>query len=141
VTVGDYSENMELCLQVGQGDGTFQAGACTSAGDVVAIQVADLNGDGRDDLLVAGQSPNTLSAWVAGSGGTFTIHTYPLPYSPSSIAAGDFNGDGKTDVAIVSQGVGVSVLLGSGDGTFQPTPIEDFMGQPGAWPSLVGSPT
>jgi hypothetical protein len=36
---------------------------------------------------------------------------------PASVVAADFNGDGMTDLAILSYGL---VLLGNGDGTFQP---------------------
>ncbi len=37
------------------------------------------------------------------------------------MAAGDFNGDGKVDLAVSrSSGFGVSLLLGNGDGSFQP---------------------
>src|SRR6185369_1281023 len=41
--------------------------------------------------------------------------------NPSSIAIGDLNGDGKLDLAVANSGsTNVSILLGNGDGTFQP---------------------
>ena len=47
--------------------------------------------------------------------------TYPVGTSPSAIVVGDFNGDGKPDLAVLnSESRSVSILLGNGQGGFQP---------------------
>jgi uncharacterized protein YjdB len=57
----------------------------------------------------------------------FTSQNYPAGESPSGVAVTDFNGDGKLDIAVADYGNpstgdngGVSILVGNGDGTFQP---------------------
>lgn len=91
-----------------------------------AIAIADVNGDGIPDLVLA-DTYETLSGGrgavsvLLGNGeGTFTAAT---TYSsggdePRSIAIADLNGDSKPDVVVTNVG-GVDVLLGNGDGTFQ----------------------
>jgi Bacterial Ig-like domain (group 3)/FG-GAP-like repeat/FG-GAP repeat len=46
----------------------------------------------------------------------------PVDSGPASVAVADFNGDGKLDLAVASYSANsnISVLLGNGDGTFQP---------------------
>jgi hypothetical protein len=48
---------------------------------------------------------------------------YATDTTPQAVAAGDFNGDGKMDLAVATGNNSVSMLLGSGTGTF-PTHVE-----------------
>jgi VCBS repeat protein len=74
---------------------------------------ADINLDGKPDLI---GFDGTI---LLGKGdGTFTTGT-KLSLTGPPLAVGDFNGDGKPDLVWMN-GSSLSVLLGNGDGTFQP---------------------
>jgi hypothetical protein len=113
---------------LGNGDGTLQAPVCYGAiSNSASVAVGDFNGDGKPDLAV------TVNGGVSvllndGNGAFPTAVFYPFGIHPKSVAAvGDFNGDGILDLAVTDVGGtvtpdsgGVWVLLGKGDGTFQP---------------------
>jgi FG-GAP-like repeat/FG-GAP repeat len=46
--------------------------------------------------------------------------TYPTGPGPKALASGDFNRDGKVDLAVVTNVKTINLLLGKGDGSFQP---------------------
>ena len=81
---------------------------------------ADFNGDGRLDL--AGPGGTGVRVQLATGEGTFApAVSWPVASSAQDLAAGDFNGDGRVDLAVTinDPAVGLSLLLGNGDGTFQ----------------------
>jgi hypothetical protein len=123
------SQGGAIAIYLGQGDGTFQAGAVYRIGPQgsqppQAILVADFNGDGKADLAVAdGSESNNVSILLGNGDGTFQGPVqYTAGTSPYALLAADFNGDGKLDLAVANADAGtnsVSILFGNGDGTFQ----------------------
>lgn len=112
----------DLWVLLGRGDGTFAAPSNTVLpipARPVFLRLADINGDGRADLITD-RSESRVLVLTADASGTFQLHAeYDLSGSVRDVAAADFDGDGVVDLAAVtpSQG-GVAVLIGCGDGTF-----------------------
>lgn len=118
---------------LGNGDGTFRPVSTYGAGGwgsfAYPVAVADMNNDGRLDILVGNQCPQqsgncvgdaTVGVLLGNGNGTFHVSaTYDVgSKNLSSIAVADLNRDGKLDLAVA--GDGTIVLLGKGNGTFQP---------------------
>jgi len=133
LTVGDFNhsghaglavsefQNEAAVIFLGYGNGTLlpssAAFAYSPGMPMMAIQAADFNADGNLDLALI-NGLNGVSVVDLGYGkGAF--NTAGDLSTGAGVTVGDFNADGKLDVA-VSDGGGVVVSLGNGDGTFTP---------------------
>jgi hypothetical protein len=149
-TCGDStcSDRGVVGVLLGNGDGTFQPAQTYGAGGyrTVSVAVADVNRDGKPDVVVANEfivcvdhscRDNGSAGVLLGNGdGTFqTAQAYDSgSFYALSLAVGDVNRDGNPDL-LVGHNDGtnhgrstVSVLLGNGDGTFQTAQKHDSGG-------------
>jgi len=108
-----------VSVMLGNGDGTFAPRVTYATGvDPEAVTIADVNGDGRPDLVVANYSDSTISVLLGNGDGTFAPRlTFATGFRPNLVRAVDLNGDGKLDLVVVNS-FGISIMLGRGDGTF-----------------------
>jgi FG-GAP-like repeat/PASTA domain len=83
--------------------------------------VADLNGDGKPELVTTNGDDDTVSVLRNRGNGSFASRrNYATGFGPGPLAIADLNGDGKPDlVAADKQSSTVSVLLNRGDGSFE----------------------
>jgi hypothetical protein len=114
---GTGSAGVSVLLQNSATPGTFLAPVTyTTPWGAIDVAVADLNGDGKPDLVVASIGPAPTGAvsvllqstTTAGTFGTAT--SYSGYGQPLSVAVADLNGDGHPDIA-VADGYTATVML------------------------------
>jgi hypothetical protein len=95
-----------------------------------SIAIADVNHDGKLDIIVANTTDGTLSVLLGDGKGRFTPAAgspFACGKSPNDIATGDFNGDGNLDLLVANTETPyLTVLLGDGKGGFAPAPHSPF---------------
>ena len=133
-----------VAVLLGIGDGTFQTAAVYTGLNADGVSIADLNGDGQLDLVIAsgfftvgllyGKGDGTFSSAVSYDAGGLGSH---------AVAIADLNRDGRPDIVVSNCGPNVpgggcggtsgngviGVLLGSVDGTFRPVLTFDSGGK------------
>jgi hypothetical protein len=103
----------------------------TTRSNPSAIAGADVNRDGRTDLIVTDEQNDTVLIFLAQSNGSYGSSLIPEPLvggaRPVSMAVGDIDGDGRPDVVVADAGRdpvrgGVSILVSSRQPN-TPTPL------------------
>src|ERR1039458_4308329 len=136
----------QLDIFLGNGNGTFTAASTpvplSAADEYYSVVTGDFNNDGKEDIALLLTSGSILMLLGNGDGTFKTLPPTPVPLGAQYITAGDFNRDGNLDLVLTislleytapnedSQfWVGITTLLGNGDGTFQspfPTPSQQI---------------
>lgn len=136
-----------VSVLLGNGDGTFKPAVTYDAGAVhtAGISIADVNGDGKPDLLVAnyvGESngDGTVAVLLGNGDGTFQPARLfdSGAQNANDVIAADVNGDGVPDLLVANRcdscgGGWLGVMLGNGDGTFQPAVTYATGGSNSGW--------
>ncbi len=118
-----------LGILMGNGDGTFLpllVGPNVGSYPIF-VTAADLNGDGKLDLVVTDQPEpaNNLQVVLGNGDGTFKPAVpYTAGFAPQWATVADFNGDGLQDIAVANIGStgytgNVVLLMGTGGGAFK----------------------
>lgn len=90
-----------------------------------AVATGDFNHDGKTDVAATAWLTGQVAVYLGRGNGTFEQPVYynidPQSESTYGIQAADLNHDGNIDLAVADfLGNNISILLGNGDGTFQP---------------------
>ena len=92
------------------------------------ILTADLNRDGKPDIVIIDKTGNFVNVILNSGHGKFANPvSYAVTGTPIAGAIADLNGDGNPDIVVTTTS-GVEVLLGKDDGTFSASQVTAIAG-------------
>ncbi len=117
LAIANQTDNT-VSILLGNGDGTFTPASIPAppvGNTPTSIAVADLNVDGRPDLLVTDKADNAMSILLNLGNALFGPNLeLPVDTGPVSVASADFNGDGIPDAVTANNTANdVTVTLNS----------------------------
>ena len=124
---GTNPSSGRVSVLLGDGSGNFGTQTNYAVGDGAAsVAVGDINKDGKNDIVTANTSSNSISVLLSNSSGSFSRTDIPLNSAnsgPKSVILKDLDKDGNLDIITASpsgtnSNGSVSVLLGNSNGTF-----------------------
>jgi hypothetical protein len=110
-----------LTVLTNNGSGGFGSNATLTVGsNPISVVAADVNGDGKLDLISANDGANTLTVLTNNGSGGFVVASSPgVGNGPVAVVAADVNGDGKVDLISANNAVStLTVLTNNGSGGF-----------------------
>jgi hypothetical protein len=139
---GSHHDRYEVVLLLGRGDGTFtnapgspfSARAPGKRPHTHALAAADVNRDGKLDVITANSEDGDISVLLGDGRGGFTRARpdgsgFPCGPNPYPVALADINGDRNLDIVVPNTAPGpttITVLLGDGRGEFRGAPLSPF---------------
>src|SRR5579859_3087775 len=117
IVIGDFNNDGNLdvaantfnvagyvSVALGNGDGTFQPATSLASPTSYGLAAADLNGDGKLDVVLSNAGGNQISIYRGNGDGTLRhVADYLAGSVTYGVAVADLNGDGHPDIAVVNQ--------------------------------------
>jgi hypothetical protein len=105
-----------LTFLLGSFGGTFSQSTTLNLPELSDFTLADLNGDGKDDLIYTDTVGKVFVRFATGGGNFGSPTSYDLPEAPTALTSDDFNLDGHKDVAVAT-GARIFLFYGTPDGS------------------------